>query len=55
MLNAELKSMNSRLTYEFLMSRWIRAGRRAEVIASSWIHNLGMQTGRGPRWRGGWL
>ncbi len=35
MLNAELKSMNSILTYESFVSRWVRAGWRAEQIASS--------------------
>ena len=37
-LNAELKSMNSILTYEFFLSRWVRAGLRAEQIASSVDH-----------------
>lgn len=31
----ELKSMNSNLTYESFVSRWVRAGWRAEQIASS--------------------
>ncbi len=35
MLNAELKSMNSILTYESLFSRWVRARWRVEEIASS--------------------
>ncbi len=34
-LNAELKSMNSILTYESLFSRWVRARWRVEEIASS--------------------
>ena len=34
-LNAELKSMNSILTSESVESRWVRAGWRAEQIASS--------------------
>ena len=34
-LNAELKSMNSILTYESFLSRWVSAGWRAEQIASS--------------------
>lgn len=33
-LNAELKSMNSILTYESFLSRWVSAGWRAEQIAS---------------------
>ncbi len=35
MLNAELKLMNSILTYESLFSRWVRARWRVEEIASS--------------------
>ncbi len=35
MLNAELKSMNSILTYESFLSRCVRAGWRAVVMASS--------------------
>ncbi len=35
MLNAELKSMNSNLTYVFVLSRCVRAGWRAVVMASS--------------------
>ncbi len=35
MLNAELKSMNSILTWESLFSRWVRARWRVEEIASS--------------------
>ncbi len=35
MLNAELKSMNSILTYEYFFSRCVRAGWRAVVMASS--------------------
>ena len=34
-LNAELKSMNSILTYECLVSRWVRAEWRAVEMASS--------------------
>ncbi len=34
MLNTELKSMNSILTYESLFSRWVRARWRVEEIAS---------------------
>ncbi len=34
-LNAELKSMNSILTYESLFSRWVSARWRVEEIASS--------------------
>ncbi len=35
MLNAELKSMNSILTYESFLSRCVRAGWRAVAMASS--------------------
>ncbi len=35
MLNAELKSMNSILTYESFLSRCVRAGWRAVATASS--------------------
>ncbi len=35
MLNAELKSMNSNLTYVSVLSRCVRAGWRAVVMASS--------------------
>ncbi len=35
MLNAELKSMNSILTYESFVSRCVRAGWRAVAMASS--------------------
>ncbi len=35
MLNAELKSMNSNLTYVSFLSRCVRAGWRAVVMASS--------------------
>ncbi len=35
MLNAELKSMNSILTYESFSSRCVRAGWRAVAMASS--------------------
>ncbi len=35
MLNAELKSMNSILTYESFLSRSVRAGWRAVAMASS--------------------
>ncbi len=35
MLNAELKSMNSILTYESFFSRCVRAGWRAVAMASS--------------------
>ncbi len=35
MLNAELKSINSILTYESFMSRCVRAGWRAVAMASS--------------------
>ncbi len=35
MLNAELKSMNSNLTYVSFMSRCVRAGWRAVAMASS--------------------
>ncbi len=47
MLNAELKSMNSNLTYVSVLSRCVRAGWRAVATASSsdWTY---MQTGRGP-------
>ncbi len=41
-LNAELKSMNSILTYESLFSRWVRARWRVEEIASSVERGLGM-------------
>ncbi len=34
MLNAELKSMNSILTYETFLSRCVRAGWRAVAMAS---------------------
>ena len=34
-LNAELKSMNSILTYESLVSRWVRAEWRVAEMASS--------------------
>ncbi len=34
-LNAELKSMNSILTYESFLSRCVRAGWRAVAMASS--------------------
>ncbi len=37
-LNAELKSMNSILTYESLFSRWVRARWRVEEIA--YIYNI---------------
>ncbi len=35
MLNAELKLMNSILTYKSLFSRWVRARWRVEELASS--------------------
>ncbi len=35
MLNAELKSMNSNLTYVSVLSRCVRAGWRAVAMASS--------------------
>ncbi len=35
MLNAELKSMNSNLTYKSFLSRCVRAGWRAVAMASS--------------------
>ncbi len=35
MLNAELKSMNSNLTYVSVLSRCVRAGWRAMMMASS--------------------
>ncbi len=53
MLNAELKSMNSNLTYVSVLSRCVRAGWRQW----RWHHRLSdwtyMQTGRGPGRGGG--
>ncbi len=51
-LNAELKSMNSILTYGSFLSRCVRAGWRAVAMASS-VERLDLYaTGRGPG-RGG--
>ncbi len=53
MLNAELKSMNSILTYESFLSRCVRAGWRAVAMASS-VERLDLYaTGRGPGRGGG--
>ncbi len=55
MLNAELKSMNSNLTYVSILSRCVRAGWRAVAMASS-VERLDLQymeTGRGPGRGGG--
>ncbi len=48
MLNAELKSMNSNLTYVSILSRCVRAGWRAVAMALSSSDWTFMQTGRGP-------
>ncbi len=42
MLNAELKSMNSNLTYVSVLSRCVRAGWRAVAMASS-VERLDLQ------------
>ncbi len=53
MLNAELKSMNSNLTYVSVLSRCVRAGWRAVAMASS-VERLDLYaTGRGPGRGGG--
>ncbi len=43
MLNAELKSMNSILTYESLFSRWVRARWRVEEIGAK-VQPIGRKT-----------
>ncbi len=48
-LNAELKSMSSILTYKPFLSRCVRAGWRAEAMASS-VERLDRYT----NWKGGW-
>ncbi len=53
MLNAELKSMNSILTYESFLSRCLRAGWRAVALASS-VERLDLYANwRGPGRGGG--
>ncbi len=44
MLNAELKSMNSNLTYVSVLSRCVRAGWRAVAMPSS-VERLDLQSG----------
>ncbi len=48
MLNAELKSMNSNLTYVSVLSRCVRAGWRAVAMASS-VEQLDLYA----NWKGG--
>ncbi len=48
MLNAELKSMNSILTYESFLSRCVRAGCRAVAMASLMVERLDLYA----NWKG---